>query len=114
MFKAVCKASVTCSVAQRVPDSLRHCIRLANSGRPGPTHLCLHSGVLRAPIVYHRLEPDAYRIVADRSFDPAAAVRIAARLARASAPVILIGGRAAVPSSGEENECLSELRAIRM
>src|SRR5580698_6595274 len=83
MFAAVCKHSATCVDPAQVPEFLRHSIRIAFSGRPGPVHLILPAGLLHHKIPYQPLAPQRYRTIGQRPVDEQAATRIAARIAQA-------------------------------
>lgn len=94
LFASVCKSSDMLVRASHLPDALRRAIRLAYAGRAGPVHLSLPSGLLHEEIEYAALAPAQYRLAAARLVDRGAAARIAARLAAAQAPVLLLGMRA--------------------
>lgn len=94
MFSAVCKSSEMLMRASHLPDALRRAIRFAHAGRPGPVHLSLPSGMLHEEIEYEPLAPHQYRLSGPQLVDSQAVRRIAARLAAAQAPVILLGMRA--------------------
>jgi len=107
MFDAVCKKSYLCVDSNRLPHFARHAIRLAHSGRPGPVHLMIPSGLFHEKVAYAPLSPAQYRLTASAAVDEAAAARIAARIASARAPVLLLGARSARPSCGAAAEALS-------
>lgn len=94
LFSAVCKSSEMLVRAGHLPDALRRAIRFAHAGRPGPVHLSLPSGLLHEEIEYEPLAPHQYRLDAPQLVDAHAAGRIAARLAAAQSPVMLLGMRA--------------------
>jgi acetolactate synthase-1/2/3 large subunit len=100
IFRSVCKQSSTCTDPTRLPDLLRHTIRIALSGRPGPAHIILPSDLLHRKIDYVPLEPRQYRLLEDIAVDDAAAARIAQRLARARRPALVFGGRSTQPDCG--------------
>ncbi len=112
MFRAVCKQSSTCTDALRLPDLLRHTIRIALSGRPGPAHLILPSDLLHRKIDYLPLEPRQYRLIEDAAVDENAAARIAVRIARARRPALVFGGRSMQPDCGPAALELAEAAVI--
>ena len=101
-----------CIDATRLPEYLRHSIRIAFSGRPGPVHLILPSGLLRRRITYERLTPERYRLINPTAVDDAAAERIAVRVSQSKRPVLLLGGRSVWPDCGPIAEELSTTAAI--
>lgn len=101
MFAATTKHSATCVEATRLPDMVRHCIRIAYSGRPGPAHLIIPSNILHTEIDYQGLEPHRYRLIDHRPVDRAALREIAKTLDAARRPVVLLGDRAAGKGCGE-------------
>ena len=50
MFAATCKHTATCTDATRLCSFVRHSIRIATSGRPGPTHLIFPANLLHQKI----------------------------------------------------------------
>jgi acetolactate synthase-1/2/3 large subunit len=114
MFGAVCKHSSICTDPLRLPEYLRHSIRIAFSGRPGPVHLSLPSGLLRKRIAYERVAPEHYRLINPAAVDEDAAERIAARISQSKRPVLLLGGRSVWPDCGPIAEELSTTAAIPM
>jgi acetolactate synthase-1/2/3 large subunit len=112
MFRAVCKHSCMCTDPQRLPEFLRHCIRIALSGRPGPVHVIIPADLLHNTIKYEPLEPAQYRLVKEASVDDGAAARIAARIASARSPALLMGGRSLSPDCGPAAQELSKAAAI--
>jgi acetolactate synthase-1/2/3 large subunit len=107
MFSAVCKQSDICTEAERLPEFVRHSIRIAYAGRAGPAHLIIPSGLLRQRVRYAALPPESYRLVKHTPVDDTAAARIAMRIAKARAPVLLLGGRSLHPCCGQIAEELS-------
>ena len=84
------KAAWVCEGADHLMRDFATAVRLARSGRPGPVHLSLPTDCLEAESLAPRLQ--------SHDFDPAAmtlaaadAEQIAARLARASRPLVLAG-----------------------
>ena len=107
MFAATCKQSTTIVQAERLPDMVRHLIRIAHAGRPGPVHLALPADILLQRVPVERRLPASYRLVDHRPADGAAAVRIAQRLREARAPALLLGGRARDAGTGTAAERLA-------
>ena len=112
MFRAACKHSCLCTDPQRLPEFLRHSIRIALSGRPGPVHVIVPADLLHNTIKYEPLTPAQYRLVEDTPVDDAAAARIAARIARAQSPALLMGGRSVRPDCGPVAHELSKAAAM--
>src|SRR6266567_7256892 len=52
MFAGTCKHTATCNEPARFPDFVRHSIRIATSGRPGPAHLIIPATLLHQTIDY--------------------------------------------------------------
>lgn len=112
MFRAVCKHSSICVAAEQLPTFLRHSIRIALSGRPGPVHVILPADLLRHEISYETLAPESYRLVRENKVDEAAARRVADRIVASRRPALLMGGRSLRPDCGQAAEELSALAAI--
>ncbi len=108
MFSATCKHSATCIDAVRLPDFVRHSIRIAMSGRPGPAHLIIPSNILHQKIPYDPLMPSQYRVVTSRLCDAAAIDRIAGRIATARRPVLFLGERSQPSGAGAVAQSLGE------
>ena len=108
MFAATCKHTATCNDTARFPDFVRHSIRIATSGRPGPAHLIVPANLLHAKIDYTPLEPSQYRIPETHLCDDAAVARIAHFLDQSRFPLILVGERALLPDAGREIQAFSE------
>jgi acetolactate synthase-1/2/3 large subunit len=118
MFDPVTKLSVHASSAARLPDLFRQVLRVATSGRPGPTHLELAGDFGELP---EREEADLDVFVEDRfarcpAFRPrpeAAAVSAALQLLfAAERPVAVAGG--GVRTSGSEAELLELCERLAM
>ncbi|MGH9345884.1 MAG: thiamine pyrophosphate-binding protein [Vicinamibacterales bacterium] len=112
MFAGTCKHTATCMDASRFPDFVRHSIRIAYAGRPGPAHLILPANLLHQQVAYVPLEPRQYRLVDHQPCDERAVEEIAHRLAAARFPIVLCGERATMPDTGAEVTQLSERHAI--
>ena len=112
MYSATCKHSATCNDATRFPDFVRHSIRIATSGRPGPAHLIIPANLLHQTIEYTRLAPAQYRLVESKVCDTAAMDDIAREVSEARFPVILMGERSLLPDAGEEAQRLAERFSI--
>jgi acetolactate synthase I/II/III large subunit len=112
IFRAVCKHSSTCVDPERIPEFLRHSIRIALSDRPGPVHLIVPSGLLHHQIHHQSLAPERYRLISDSIVDDIAAARIADSIVRSRRPALLMGGRSVQPDCGQAAQALSDLAAI--
>src|SRR5438552_9528413 len=102
MYAGTCKHTATCNEPARFADFVRHSIRIALSGRPGPAHLILPSNLLHQSVEYAPLEPAQYRLVDSRPCDDAAIDRIAREVAAARFPALLVGERALLPDASGE------------
>src|SRR5215469_175983 len=93
MYAATCKHTATCIEASRFPDFVRHSIRIATSGRPGPAHMIIPANLLHQTIDYSPLIPSEYRLLESHICDDAAIESIAREVAKARYPLIMVGER---------------------
>ena len=112
MFAATCKHTATCIEPARFPDLVRHSIRIATSGRPGPAHLIIPANLLHQEINYEPLDPAQYRLLEHKICDEAAIAAIAAKVTAARYPIILAGERALLPDASLELQALAERFSI--
>jgi acetolactate synthase-1/2/3 large subunit len=96
LFKPVTKFSGQVHDVARFPDMLHTALRVATSGKPGPTHLELagHTGdILEAQSLEAEIRKVSYSTPTSRcSPDPEALRAALARIASAQRPVIVAGG----------------------
>lgn len=112
MYAATCKHSATCIEASRFPDFVRHSIRIATSGRPGPAHLIIPANLLHQTIDYTALNPGEYRLLEHKICDDSAMAAIASQVAEARYPLIMVGERALLPDASLEITQLAERFSI--
>ena len=112
MYAATCKHTATCIEASRFPDFVRHSIRIATSGRPGPAHLIIPANLLHQTIDYTALNPGEYRLLEHKVCDNSAMAAIASQIAEARYPLIMVGERALLPDASLEISQLSERFSI--
>ena len=112
MYAATCKHTATCIEPARFPDFVRHSIRIATSGRPGPAHLIIPANLLHQTIDYTPLNPSEYRLLEHKVCDDSAITTIAGQLAEARYPLIMVGERALLPDASLEITQLSERFSI--
>ncbi len=108
MYAGTCKHSATCDEPARFPDFVRHSIRIAYAGRPGPAHLIIPANLLHQTIDYTPLNPSEYRLLESKICDDSSMAAIAQRVAQAHNPLILVGERALLPDATHEIQTLSE------
>jgi acetolactate synthase I/II/III large subunit len=112
MSKATTKHTATCADASRFPDIVRHAIRIAMSGRPGPAHLIIPANLLEQTVAYTPLAPAQYRSVEEAAYDDRRAAEVSGLLADAKFPLILVGERATLPDAGAKIQSLAEQFSI--
>ncbi len=112
MFAATVKQTFTCNEVARFPDFVRHAIRIAVSGRPGPAHLIIPANLLHQEVDYAALRPAQYRIPDHRSCDATAIDVIATRIRAARFPILIAGERVMLPDATRELQGLAEQCAI--
>ena len=89
MYAPVAKWAAQIDRAERIPEYVAHAWRLAISGRPGPVVLALPEDVLTSRAACH----DAPAVEAVASAPSPASMQAAhARIAGASAPLVIVGG----------------------
>lgn len=107
MFAGTVKHTVTCDLPDRFADYVRHSIRIALSGRMGPTHIVIPANLLHQAIEYTALEPAQYRLLDHRPVDAAALREIARRIAAARHPLLFAGDRLMLPDATAELAALA-------
>ena len=112
MYAATCKHTATCIEASRFPDFVRHSIRIATSGRPGPAHMIIPANLLHQTIDYTPLNPSEYRLLESHICDDAAIESIAREVAKARYPLIMVGERTLLDDAGREVQMLAERFSI--
>ncbi len=112
MYAATCKHTATCIEASRFPDFVRHSIRIATSGRPGPAHMIIPANLLHQTIDYTPLNPSEYRLLESHICDDAAIESIAREVAKARYPLIMVGERILLDEAGREVQMLAERFSI--
>jgi acetolactate synthase-1/2/3 large subunit len=89
LFGSVAKAVLTLAEPDRVGEQMAQALSLAASGRPGPVVVVLPEDRLALPTAARAVPPVA---VHPPALSAAAAAGIAARLAAAERPILLLGG----------------------
>ena len=104
MARPTTKGAWMVNDARRIPDMIAHALRVAYSGRRGPTHLTIPVDIQQQEVSEDDVsfyQPQEYRGMLP-SVAPAAAVQEAVGLLRtASRPLIIAGSAAAYSGSGE-------------
>lgn len=108
MYAGTVKHTATCVDISRLADFVRHSIRIATSGRPGPAHLIIPANLLHQNLEYTPLTPSQYRLVEHKAVDVSALTGIADEIFRARFPVLMAGERCVMPDAGAELQALSE------
>ncbi len=102
LFEKITKMSIMATRAQNMADTIRHALRVALSGRPGPVHIALPADV-QAEITKADLLPvSAYRTSYRGVVNDAHLKAAFDLLKNADKPAILLG-YGAVPGQQEEN-----------
>lgn len=107
MAEPLCKASFTASSAAMLAQDVARAMRIARSGRPGPVHLSLPTDVLDA-----RIAPPALPATADFAPVPMplsaeSAAAIAAAIAGAERPVLVVPPALCTPAGRDAAAVLS-------
>lgn len=112
MYAGTCKHTATCNEPARFPDFVRHSIRIATSGRPGPAHLIIPANLLHQAIDYTPLNPSEYRLIENKVCDDPAMEAIAYQISQARYPLIMAGERVLLPDATLELQTLAERFSI--
>lgn len=112
MYAATCKHTATCNEPTRFADYVRHSIRIATSGRPGPTHLIIPANLLHQTIDYTPLQPSEYRVLESKIVDDEAMASVARLISQARYPLLIAGERALLPDATAELQALAERFSI--
>ncbi|MFH1725421.1 MAG: thiamine pyrophosphate-binding protein [Elusimicrobiota bacterium] len=90
LYKAVTKASLMLVSPEKMSDMVRHLLRTALSGRPGPVHLSLPANMMKQSVSADLSAPAQFR-PQSKHFDRHAVKEAAKGLLRARRPAILAG-----------------------
>ncbi|MEJ7728084.1 MAG: thiamine pyrophosphate-binding protein [Polyangiaceae bacterium] len=113
IFRPVTKYSVTVNAPDKLSLHLRHALRLALMGRPGPVHLSVPVDLWEHPMAEDWFDPTTYR-PETHQFDRHA-VQAASRLLMASKrPVLLAGAGVATSGAQKHLATLAELLPARV
>ncbi len=112
MYAGTCKHTATCNEPARFPDFVRHSIRIATSGRPGPAHLIIPANLLHQALDYTPLNPSEYRLIENKVCDDPAMETIAYQISQARYPLIMAGERVLLPDATLELQTLAERFSI--
>jgi acetolactate synthase I/II/III large subunit len=112
MSAATCKHTATCNEPVRFADFVRHSIRIATSGRPGPAHIIIPANLLHQTIDYTPLNPSEYRLLESKVCDDEAMNTVARMISQARYPLIIAGERAFLPDATIELQALAERFSI--
>ncbi len=91
VFRPVTKLSTMLGAAETGMRHLRHALRTATTGRPGPVHLNLPADVARAAVPYDVRAPEDYRVQSPGVPGAEALARAAALLSAAKRPIVFAG-----------------------
>jgi acetolactate synthase-1/2/3 large subunit len=94
-YAPITKSAVTAHRTERIPELVADAVRIATSGRPGPTMIAFPADVLAEPVDDEAVAQGRRRLAAERAEptgDPAAMAQLAAKLAAAKRPVLIAGG----------------------
>jgi len=108
MYAGTVKHTGTCVEISRLADLLRHTIRIATAGRPGPAHLIIPVNLLHQNLDYTPLDPCQYRLLEQKTCDTDSLAQIAGEIVRARFPVLMAGERCLLPDASAELQALSE------
>ena len=106
IFSSITKLAMTVPKVERIPDLMRHCFRVAMSGKKGPVIIDFPSDIMRnASIDMVPQSPEVYRPVLHEPGDPATIRSAAQAIQQARRPLIIAGG--GVTDSGAEDEVVA-------
>lgn len=108
MYAGTVKHTGTCLDISRLADFLRHTIRIATTGRPGPAHLIIPANLLHQSLDYTPLNPSQYRVLENKAVDNSALTQIATEIVQARFPILMAGERCLLPDAGVELQAVSE------
>ncbi|NOU31152.1 MAG: thiamine pyrophosphate-binding protein [Polyangiaceae bacterium] len=91
VFRPVTKLSTMLGAAETGMRHLRHALRTATTGRPGPVHLNLPADIARAAVPYDVRAPQDYRVQSTGVPGAEAIARAAALLSAAKRPIVFAG-----------------------
>jgi acetolactate synthase-1/2/3 large subunit len=107
LYKSVTKASLMLMAPSKTGDVVRHLVRTALTGRPGPVHLSLPSDMMNRPVTADFRPPDQYRPPTE-TYDRRSVQEAAKVLLRARRPVILAGYGVQISRAYAELKALAE------
>ena len=111
LYKPVAKASLMLINADTTAETVRHCLRTALSGRPGPVHLNIPSDLMKKQVKHEPWTPQQYRSM-PQAFERTALKEVAERLIRAKHPAFLMGHGVEISGAHEAARRLAEKLAI--
>ncbi len=101
MAEPLCKASFTATTAETIAQDVAQAMQLARSGRPGPVHLSLPTDVLDARIAPPSLPDPGDFAPLPMPLSPETAAAIAAAIAGAQRPVLVVPPALCTPAGRE-------------
>ena len=104
MAKPTTKGAWMVNDARRIPDMIAHALRVAYSGRRGPTHLTIPVDIQQQEVSEDEVsfyQPQEYRSMLPSLASTAAVQEAVGLLRAASRPLIIAGSAAAYSGSGE-------------
>ena len=107
MAEPVCKQATTATAPETLAQDVAAAIRLARSGRPGPVHLSLPTDVLEARIAPPTLRGPAAYAPAPMPLSAETAASIAAAIAGAERPVLIVPPALCTPAGRQAVAALS-------
>lgn len=109
LFRPITKLAVPVNRPDRLPDLLRHALRVAMSGKPGPAMIDIPRDLLnRQEIELDVIAPDEYRPAQRLEGDRALIWKAAELLRRSQRPVLVAGGGVGTSEATGEVVALAE------
>jgi acetolactate synthase I/II/III large subunit len=109
MFAPLAKWAVQIEDPARIPEVVRRAFQVATSGRPGPVVLSLPEDVLAAQAHVADAQPYAPSLAAPA---PAQLEAVRERLARASTPLLIVGGGGWSARAAHDAQAFAEASAL--
>ncbi len=107
LYKSVTKGSFMLPSAEKTSDIVRHLLRAALSGRPGPVHLSIPADMFKRPVSPDLVPPCTYRPLTE-CFDRQSIRRASKVLIESRHPIILAGYGVHLGRAHKELIALSE------